>query len=226
MYNIIHKRPLIENNLLEKFEGEDVATIHEAMGRRGAMTGQIRPIREGLKMFGRALTVKCHPADNLMLIKAINMASEGDVIVVDMGDLSNSGPFGEVLAVECVVKKIAGLVFSSTIRDSAAIRKLGLPVFSSGFCVEGTSKATLGYINHPITVGGSIVYPGDIVVGDDDGVVVVPFSEAESTVSASIERRLKESVIMDRIRKGESLFDIYHYQNIFDTLKCNEEIHK
>ncbi|MBK0034487.1 4-carboxy-4-hydroxy-2-oxoadipate aldolase/oxaloacetate decarboxylase [Erwinia sp. S43] len=223
MLNIIHTRPVVAQDVLAKFKDEDVATIHEALGRRGAMNGKIRPLKEGMKFYGRALTVKSHPADNLMLIKAINMASENDVIVLDMGDLVHSGPFGEVLAVECAVKKIAGLVFSCTVRDSAAIKKLNLPVFSSGVCVEGTAKATLGYINQPVTVGGVIVHPGDIIIGDDDGVVCVPFSEAEAVLSASVERREKESVIMQRLRNGESLFDIYHYQQTLDLLQCREE---
>lgn len=223
MFNIIHKRCVVSEELLQKFYAEDVATIHEAMDRRGAMTGKIRPVKDGLKLCGRALTVKCHPADNLMLIKAISMAAEYDVIVVDMGDLTNSGPFGEVLGVECVTKKIAGLIFSCTIRDSAAIRKLNLPVFSSGFCVEGTSKSTLGYINHPISVGGVIINPGDIVIGDDDGVVVVPHNEAKETLISAQERREKEGVIMQRIKKGESVFEIYGYQKTLDLLNCKED---
>ncbi|MBA7934307.1 4-carboxy-4-hydroxy-2-oxoadipate aldolase/oxaloacetate decarboxylase [Klebsiella sp. RHBSTW-00215] len=221
--NIVYRRPIVAQSIIDQLEKEDVATVHEAMGQRGAMSGTIRPIKEGLKLCGRAITVKCHPADNLMLIKAISMATENDVIVIDMGDLLNSGPFGEVLAVECVVKNIAGLVFSCTIRDSAAIKKLALPVFSAGICVEGTSKATLGFINYPITVGGVIINPGDVIVGDDDGVVVIPSDEATEVLAASKERREKEALVMQRIREGESVFDIYGYQQVLDMLHCREE---
>ncbi|MCI1034823.1 4-carboxy-4-hydroxy-2-oxoadipate aldolase/oxaloacetate decarboxylase [Raoultella terrigena] len=223
MFNVLHQRPLVNKEIIEKLRVEDVATVHEAMGRRGAMTNSVRPLADGMKFCGRALTVKCHPADNLMLIKAINMATKDDVLVVDMGDLVNSGPFGEVLALECVVKQVSGLVFSCTVRDSAAIKKLGLPVFSNGRCVEGTVKATLGYINHPISVAGALVYPGDVIMGDDDGVVVIPHADAESALIESVARREKEAVVMNRIKDGESVFDIYSYQKILDRLYCTEE---
>lgn len=223
MINIIYSRPSVSQDIIDALGKEDVATIHEAMGQRGAMSGIIRPIQDGVKFCGRAITVKCPPSDNLMLIKAISMATANDVIVIDMGDLLNTGPFGEVLAVECVVKNIAGLVFSCAVRDSAAIKKLSLPVFSAGICVKGTAKATLGYINHPITVGGIIINPGDVVIGDDDGVVVVPNAEAASTLTAARERREKEALTMQKIRAGESVFDIYGYQRTMDMLHCQEE---
>lgn len=223
MITIIRKRPMVADNVLAALREEDVATVHEAMGRRGAMNGTIVSLADGMNLCGRALTVKCHPGDNLMLIKAISMARENDVIVTDMGGLLHSGPFGEVLAVECVARKVAGLVFSCMVRDSAAIKRLGLPVFSTGRCVEGTAKATLGAINHPVVCGGIIVNPGDVILGDDDGVVVIPSGEAELALQNSVERREKEAGVMDRLRAGESLFSIYGYQAVLDHLKCSEE---
>lgn len=223
MFAIMRTRPQLPERTLEALRREDVATIHEAMGRRGAMNGTVKPLADGMKTCGPALTVKCHPGDNLMLIKAISMAQPGDVIVTDMGGLIHSGPFGEVLAVECVAKKVAGLIFSCMVRDSAAIKRLGLPVFSSGRCVEGTAKATLGAINHPVVCGGLVVNPGDVVLGDDDGVVAVPAAEAAATLQKATERREKEETVMARLRAGESLFDIYGYQAVLDSLHCREE---
>jgi len=158
-----------------------------------------------------------------MLIKAINMAEAGDVIVADMGKATFNGPFGEVLAVECVSKHLAGLVLNCTIRDSAALVRLGLPIFCTGVCVFGTSKATLGTINHPVVCGGEIVHPGDLILGDDDGIVVISSEKAQWALQVSRERMEKEALVMERLRAGESLFDIYQYQKIFDALGCVEE---
>ena len=108
-------------------------------------------------------------------------------------------------------------------RDSLEIEKLGFPVFSKGLCIKGTAKATLGTINHPICCGGQTVYPGDIVIGDADGVVIVPYGEASEVLRASEERTAKEEKVMERLRMGESLFDIYGYQKVMDALNCTEE---
>lgn len=223
MIHVIKRIPDVKKDIFEALLAHSTATVHEAMGRRGAMNAEIKPISKGMKMCGRAITVRCHAADNLMLIKAISMAKPNDVVVCDMGRLLNEGPFGEVLAVECIARSMAGLVVTSSIRDSADIIKHGFPVFSAGLSVCGTAKATLGTINHPISCGDEIVNPGDIVLGDDDGVVVIPNSEAEDVISKANERVFKEADVMKRIRNGESLFNIYGYQKVFDALGCLEE---
>ena len=108
-------------------------------------------------------------------------------------------------------------------RDSLEIEKLGFPVFSNGLCCKGTAKATLGTINHTISCGGQIVHPGDIVLGDADGVVIVPREEGPEVLKAAQERTAKEERVMERLRAGECLFDIYGYQKVFDALNCTEE---
>lgn len=214
---------MLSHELLHGYAEQDAATVHEAMGKRGAMVHTIRPVSPEMRCVGRALTVKCHPGDNLMLIKAVSMAREGDVIVADMGNITDNGPFGEVLAVECLHRGVAGLVVSCGVRDSAALVTRGFPVFSSGISVFGTAKATKGSVNHPVVVGGIPVRPGDLVLGDRDGVVVVPFEEAQSVLDAANKRRESEAVIMQRLESGESLFDIYQYQKTFDRLGVTEE---
>ena len=223
MVNIIKTIPRCSDELLEQYQGQASATVHEAMGRRNAMDPAIKPLDRSMRLAGRALTVKCHTGDNIMLIKAISMAQKGDVIIADMGNAVANGPFGEVLAVECVMKGLAGLIFNCAVRDSREIIELGLPVFSAQICISGTAKATLGTINHPISCGGVIVNPGDIVVADADGVVTVPLDEAEEVVKAADARTAKEAEVMERLRAGESLFDIYGYQKVFDSLNCTEE---
>ena len=223
MVNIIKTIPRCNDEILAQYQGQASATIHEAMGRRNAFAPSIKPLDRSMRLAGRALTVQCHTGDNLMLIKAINMAQEGDVIVADMGNAIANGPFGEVLAVECLTKKLAGLVLNCAVRDSQEIIKLGLPVFSAQISICGTAKATLGTINHPISCGGVIVNPGDIVVADADGVVTVPLNEAQQVLKAANDRTAKEADVMKRLRAGESLFDIYRYQTVLDSLTCTEE---
>ena len=225
-YQLTHIRrdvPRCDPALLRAYEGQAAATVHEAMGRRGALDPAIKPLAADMTVCGRALTVRCHTGDNLMLVKAVSMAGPGDVIVADMGSAVASGPFGEVLAVECMARGAAGLVVSCTVRDSREIIRMGFPVFSAGLCVRGTAKATLGTINHPICIGGEIVRPGDLIVGDADGVVVVPLEESPDILRLAEERTAKEAAVMDRLRAGESLFDIYGYQRVFDSLHCVEE---
>lgn len=223
MTHVLHTRPHLPDALLQSLSQQDTATVHEAMGKRGAMTHTIKPLAPDLKVCGRALTVKCHPGDNLMLIKAAQLVRPGDVIVADMGPLLDNGPFGEVLAVECQGRGAAGLVVSGSVRDSEALVRMEFPVFSAGVSVFGTSKATAGTINHPVIVGGVMVKPGDVVLGDRDGVVVIPFEEAEPTLEAAQHRRTQEAQVMARLQAGESLFDIYGYQRIFDRLGITQE---
>ena len=208
---------------IQAFQDQSTATVHEAMGRRGAIDSSIRPLIRGMRICGNAVTVSCHTADNIMLIKAISMARSGDVVVADMGVAPTIGPFGEVMATECVSKGLAGLVVNSSVRDTREIIALGFPVFSKGVGISGTAKATLGTINHPIAFGGEIIHPGDLILGDDDGLVVVPHEEVNEVLQLAKQRTEKEAVVMEQLRKGGSLFDIYGYQKKLDELGCKEE---
>jgi 4-hydroxy-4-methyl-2-oxoglutarate aldolase len=223
MIHIKHQRPVVSETLIQGFFKHAAATVHEAMGRRGALDFVIKPVSRGMKICGRALTVQCHAGDNIMLIKAVSMAQRGDVIVMDAGEIVQSGAFGEVLATECVVRGMAGLVTSASVRDSEALTRLGFPVFSAGLSICGTVKATLGTINHRISCGGVIVNPGDIILGDDDGVVVIPLDKAETTLQNANQRVAKENKVMEQLRAGGSLFEIYGYNNIMERLGSREE---
>ena len=221
--DIFRTRPMISDALLLRLGELDVATLHEAMGKRGAMVHEIKPLAPDMKCCGRALTVKCHSGDNLMLIKAVSMAQPGDVIVADMGRIVDNGPFGEVLAVECIARGCTGLVVTCSVRDSEAIVGHGFPVFSAGISVFGTAKASPGTINHPVVVGQVQVCPGDVVVGDRDGVVVVPAGEAQQTLEKAEKRRASEAQVMEKLRAGASLFELYGYQKVFEALGISEE---
>ncbi|MDR1518766.1 MAG: 4-carboxy-4-hydroxy-2-oxoadipate aldolase/oxaloacetate decarboxylase [Planctomycetota bacterium] len=199
------------------------ATVHEAIGRLGAMRREIKPIARGMKVCGPAFTVRCPAGDNLTLLKAIREAEKGDVLVVDFGRLPEAGPFGELAALECHLKGLGGLVTTGSVRDSAEIIALGFPVFSAAISIVGTAKESLGQINHPVATGEVIVRPGDLVLGDDDGVVVVPRELAEEAGRKAAARQAKEAAVMERLRAGESLFDIYGYQKTLDRRGWTEE---
>jgi 4-hydroxy-4-methyl-2-oxoglutarate aldolase len=178
------------------------ATIHEAQGKRGALDHRIKPISPGMRLCGPATTAQCHIGDNLMIFEAINLAKPGDVLVVSAGNNPEQGGFGDVLAAACIGRGIVGLVVDAGVRDGRGLRAIGFPVFSLGLCMKGTSKDTLGTINHPIVIGGQLVRPGDIVSADDDGVVVCDENIPE-LVKACRARDEHEEHMMALHRKGE-----------------------
>jgi 4-hydroxy-4-methyl-2-oxoglutarate aldolase len=187
------------------------ATVYEASGIDGALDPSIRPIYKGARIAGRALPVRTHPADNLPLHLAVAQARPGDVLVVD-GREEMCGYWGEVLAIAAQTCEVAGLVIDGGVRDIAEQEELGFPVFSRGVCVRRTGKNFPGIVNGPVTVGGVLVNPGDAVIADADGVVVVPPEIVEATLAASRERVEKETSFIERIRAGESTLDIYGFR--------------
>jgi 4-hydroxy-4-methyl-2-oxoglutarate aldolase len=223
MFHVMKRAAGPPDDLLAAWSAMATATVHEVLGQKGAVDPLVRPLTRGLRLCGRALTVHCPPRDNLMLIKAVSLARAGDVIVVSTDGFTRAGLFGEVLAVECQTKKLAGLVTTGSVRDSEALIRLGFPVFSAGLSIGGTAKASLGTINHQISFGGVLVQPGDIVLGDDDGLVVTPQARAGEVLAAARLRDEKEAGVMEKLRSGGSLFDIYAYQATLARLGCLEE---
>jgi 4-hydroxy-4-methyl-2-oxoglutarate aldolase len=196
------------------------ATLHEAQGRRGALASRIKPIYSGMTVCGPAVTARCHPGDNIMLQLAISIARPGDVLVVTTAESDEQGCFGEVLATWCLARGIAGLVTDSGVRDGLAINKKGFPVFSPGLCVKGTVKETLGTVNHPIVIGGEIVNPGDIICGDDDGVVVVRPDEAAEIAALAETREKNEAQLMKSLEEGADLLKVVGMDKIAAAKGC------
>ena len=178
---------------LEPWKTLTAATAHEALGRRGAVDSAIKPVGQGMRCFGPAITCVCEPGDNLTLHAAMKIAQPGDVILCYAGAYSEQGLFGDVMATSAQVKGIAGLIVDGGVRDAATIRKMGFPLFSRSICMKGTVKETMGPINMPMVFGGVHVNPGDLVVADDDGVCIVPFEEIDACTAASIAREEKEA---------------------------------
>ena len=224
MYDIVEnfKRPSLE--LIEKYKSMQAATLHEAMNKRGAMSTDVRPAWEYPPVLcGAALTVLARPGDNLMLHKAVSIAKPGDVLVVATGGHTEAGIWGEIITVAAMEKGITGIVTDGTVRDTVPIREIGFPMFSRGLSMKGTTKMTPGKVGVPIVVGNVLVNPGDIVFGDNDGVVVVPLEEAETILQAAIDKETAEATIMDRIRAGECTMDILGFREAYNRLGLKEE---
>ena len=217
------KAPRVPRELLERIGRHSAATLHEAMERRGAMDYTIKPLSLGMKVVGQALTVKTHLGDNLMLHRALAMAGPGDVIVADTGMCTEAASWGDIMSVQAMVNGVEGLVLNGSVRDAAEIRAMGFPVFSAGISMKGLMKDSLGTVNHPICCGGVTVNPGDIVVADDDGVVVIPPEEADAVLAVADQRQAREESMIARIRAGERMYDIMGFSEIFERLGCAQE---
>ncbi len=174
-----------------------------------ALASSIRPLIPGMRLAGVAKTVRIVPGQNAAIHRAAHTANPGDVLVVDGGASPEFGPFGDLLTECCLMKQVAGAVFDCTVRDSTDIRALGFQVFCRGFHPAATAKDDPGEVDIEIDCGGARVSPGDIIVGDDDGVVVVPGAQAEEILEHVRQVAAREETIRARIQAGETTFDIF-----------------
>ena len=223
MYDVVKIFPRPDRSLVEALGKLQTATLHEAMGKRGALPHYIRPVWPECTLCGVAFTVKSRPGDNLMLHKAVALARPGDVLVVDNDSFVEAGLWGEIITIAAMQKGIVGLVTNGAVRDTRQIRDLGFPIFCAGISIKGTTKSVPGKINNPITFEGVIVNPGDIVIGDDDGLVIIPGGEAEKVLGDARAREKSEAEVINKIRRGHSTMELLGFNEAYKRLGLSEE---
>jgi 4-hydroxy-4-methyl-2-oxoglutarate aldolase len=186
-----------------------VSTVHEAQGRSGLMQPYMRPLWRGARIAGSAVTALCHPGDNWMIHVACDVLKKGDILIVACSSENTDGGFGDLLATSLKALGAKGIVLDIGCRDSAEISEMKFPVWSRAVSAKGTVKASIGSVNVPVVCAGVNVNPGDVVVADDDGVVIVPRLDAAKVAKAGDEREKKEAASRARLQKGEIGLDIY-----------------
>ncbi|MFO7249737.1 MAG: 4-carboxy-4-hydroxy-2-oxoadipate aldolase/oxaloacetate decarboxylase [Actinomycetes bacterium] len=209
------RAPLDQVDALAKY---GVATVHEALGREGYLGPHLRPVNRGHRVAGTAVTVLCWPGDNLMIHVAVEQCRPGDILVVTTTSPCTDGMFGELFATALQHRGVRGAVINAGSRDSAELGEMGFPVWSAAISAQGTVKATAGSVNVPIVIGGQVIRPGDVILADDDGVMVVPRQDLPRALQAAQARTDKEEATRQAFRQGELGLDRYGMRPLLDKL--------
>jgi len=207
-----------EASVIEGLAVLGVSTVHEADQRRGALDTAIRPIQTGARIAGSAVTVSCPPGDNLMVHAAVELLLPGDILVVTTTSISTDGMIGELLATSLRAHGAIGLVTAAGVRDAAELTAMGFPVWARAVNPQGTTKTKPGSVNVPVVCGGQLVHPGDAIVADDDGVVVVPRSRCVDVLEAGRRRMGEEEAKRAKFAAGELGVDMYGLRTLLADL--------
>ena len=223
MAHVITKIERPPKEVVDRFRGIGTATIHEASGRKGYVDCAIKPITKGVRICGPAFTVQCRPRDNLMLHKALERAQAGDIVVASVGGFYEGGYWGGLMATSAMARKIGGLAIDGCVRDSEEMIGMGFSIFCRGCCILGTGKTGLGLINHPTLFGGVMVNPGDLILGDDDGMVVVDRTDCNTVLEKAIERVETEKKKSVQLAAGVSSVEFNKLGKAFEFLGLKED---
>jgi 4-hydroxy-4-methyl-2-oxoglutarate aldolase len=208
--------------LVKGFEGIPTGVVSDAMGRCNSMGADIKPAWPGAKILGPALTVRTFPADNLMIHKAVTLAKPGDVLAINAGGYRDTAVFGDLLGYSCKVHQIAGVVIDGATRDAEGLASIDFPVFARAVLPMGPFKDSPGSINLAVSCGGIAVRPGDIILGDADGVVVIPLEHAAEILAKAQAGMAKEQQLRERIKQGEYIFDMLKLGEVLKSLGVAE----
>jgi 4-hydroxy-4-methyl-2-oxoglutarate aldolase len=207
-----------QQEMFDALRALGAATVYEAQGAKGALDSGLKPLDPASRLVGPALTVDTRPADNLMLHYALLKARPGDVLVVDAKGFVEAGPWGDVLTAAALKAGIAGLVINGAVRDASAIVEMGFPVFCRGLSIKGTGKVHAGRLDVPVCIGDVVIHPGDIIVGDRDGLVVVSPDELSAVLESAQGREAKEAAFKSAIEQGSSTAELLGLMPTLDRL--------
>lgn len=206
-------------DIIDRFSGIPTAVLSDVTGKDTCTMGsEIKPVISDPMTVGSAFTVKSRPGDNLMVHKAITLAGAGDVLVIDANGYREAGLVGELLATSCKSNQLNGVIVDGAVRDTGPLEELGFPVFAAAVSPKGSSKKHPGSINVPVTCGGITVHPGDIIVGDADGVVSLDPSDAEAISEAVEQKVAEEERLKERVESGAFIYDVAELDERYDQL--------
>ncbi|GAA2854801.1 4-carboxy-4-hydroxy-2-oxoadipate aldolase/oxaloacetate decarboxylase [Actinoplanes cyaneus] len=208
----------ITGDLAKGLAEQGASTVHEADGRRGAFRPELHPLQRGARIAGPAVTVSCHPGDNLMIHAAVETVRPGDVVVVTTTSPSTDGMLGDLLATSLRAHGAIGVIMDAGVRDAAELRAMGFPVWARAISPQGTVKASPGSVNVPVVVCGQVVNPGDAIVADDDGIVVIPRDRAAGVLERARARTANEESKRERLAAGELGVDMYELRPLLAEL--------